>query len=113
MSNKKGKKVTDVNSEVKYMDDYRNIMANYDISKYVSNKYITRYEKSEIMGQRTTQIANGAIPMIKLDPERNYTVREIVEEEYKQGVIPFIIERSYGNDKSTVEYWKFSDLIRF
>jgi DNA-directed RNA polymerase subunit K/omega len=97
-------------SNIKYNDDYRNIMNNYDVSKNISNARITRYEKSEIMGARITQLANGAPPMIKIEPNEQVSIRDIVSREYKEGVIPYIIERQIGKDH--VEYWKFRDLIR-
>lgn len=97
-------------SSVKFVDDHRNILANYDYTKNISNARITKYEKSEIMGQRITQLANRAVPLVELDPKKKYTIREIVEMEYKQGYIPFIIEREVGDNH--IEYWKFRDLIR-
>lgn len=97
-------------SGIDYNDDYRNILTHYDKSKNISNARITRYEKSEIIGQRTTQIANGAIPMVKINPSENLSVKDIVMREYNEGKIPFIIERKIGDD--LIEYWKFADLIR-
>lgn len=97
-------------SNIKYNDDYRNIMNNYDVSKNISNARITRYEKSEIMGTRVTQLANGAPPMIKIEPNEQLSIHDIVKREYNEGVIPFIIERRIGENH--VEYWKFRDLIR-
>ena len=97
-------------SNINYVDDYRNILAEYDVSKNISNPHITRYEKSEIMAQRITQLSNGVKPLIKLDDDEKIDIREIVKREYKEGVIPFIIERDIGG--GTIEYWKFRDLIR-
>lgn len=97
-------------SIVIYNDDYRNIMNNYDVSKNICNARITRYEKSDIMGTRVTQLANNAPPMIKIEPDEQLSVHDIVKREYDEGVIPFIIERRVGDNH--VEYWKFRDLIR-
>ena len=97
-------------SPVVFVDDHRNILANYDYTKNISNARITKYEKSEIMGQRTTQLQNNAVPLVELDPTKKYTIRQIVEMEYQQGYIPFIIQREVGDNH--VEYWKFRDLIR-
>lgn len=102
--------MTSTNKGIKYQDDYRNILANYDVKKNITNPRITRYEKSEIMGQRLTHIANGAIPMIKIDPTEQLSVKEIVAREYKEGKIPYIIERHVGDNHT--EYWKFADLVR-
>jgi DNA-directed RNA polymerase subunit K/omega len=97
-------------SNIKHVDDYRNIMNSYDVSKNICNARITRYEKSEIMGARVTQLANGAPPMIKIEPDEQLTIQEIVKREYDEGVIPYIVERRIGADH--IEYWKFRDLIR-
>lgn len=97
-------------SNIKHVDDYRNIMNSYDVSKNISNARITRYEKSEIMGARVTQLANGAPPMVVIKPDEQVSVRDIAQREYAEGVIPYIIERRIGVDH--VEYWKFRDLIR-
>jgi DNA-directed RNA polymerase subunit K/omega len=97
-------------SNIKHVDDYRNIMNSYDISKNISNARITRYEKSEIMGARVTQLANGAPPLIEIKPDEQVSVRDIAQREYAEGVIPYIIERRIGANH--IEYWKFRDLIR-
>jgi DNA-directed RNA polymerase subunit K/omega len=97
-------------SNIKHIDDYRNIMNSYDVSKNITNARITRYEKSEIMGARITQLANGAPPMIKIEQDEHNSIHDIAKREYDEGVIPYIIERRIGVDH--VEYWKFRDLIR-
>lgn len=98
------------NITTKIHDDYRNIMASYDVSKNITNPMITKYEKSEIMGQRLSQLQYGAKPLIKIEPNDILDIHDIVLREYKEGVIPFIIERHVGD--SHIEYWKFRDLIR-
>lgn len=97
-------------SNIEYNDDYRNIIANYDVKKNISNARITRYDKAEIISTRISQIENGAPPLIKIESDEQLNVKEIVEREYNEGVIPFIIKRKIGDDH--VEYWKFRDLIR-
>jgi len=88
--------------------DYRNI--NTDIKNNITNPMITKYEKTEIMGQRLSQLQNGAKPLIKIEENEVIDIHEIVKREYKEGMIPFIIERRVGD--THVEYWKFRDLIR-
>ncbi len=90
-----------------YMDDYRNLMLNYDPTKNKSAPEMTKYEMALIIGKRATQIAKGAIPLIDV-PARMTKVDEIAEEELRQKKTPFIIRRPLGNDK--YEYWKIKDM---
>lgn len=92
---------------VEYMDDYRNLMLNYDPTKNKSAPEMTKYELALVIGKRATQIANGAIPLIDV-PARMTRVDEIAEEELRQKKTPFIIRRDLGNGK--YEYWKIKDM---
>jgi len=69
--------------------------------------FITCYEKTRIIGERTKQLDDGAKPFIEVDKTiiDNYL---IALQEYKEKKIPFIIQRPLPNGNS--EYWKFSDL---
>lgn len=92
---------------VEYMDDFRNLMLNYDPIKNKSAPEMTKYELSLVIGKRATQIAQGAIPLIDV-PARMTKVDEIAEEELRQKKTPFIIRRDLGNGK--YEYWKIKDM---
>lgn len=92
---------------VEYMDDYRNLMLNYDPTKNKSAPELTKYELALVVGKRATQIAHGAIPLIDV-PARMTKVDEIAEEELRQKKTPFIIRRDLGNGK--YEYWKIKDM---
>lgn len=92
---------------VEYMDDYRNLMLNYDPAKNKSAPEMTKYELALVIGKRATQIAQGAIPLIDV-PARMTKVDEIAEEELRQKKTPFIIRRDLGNGK--YEYWKIKDM---
>ena len=69
--------------------------------------FITCYEKTRIIGERTKQLDDGAKPFVEVDKTiiDNYL---IALQEYKEKKIPFIIQRPLPNGNS--EYWKFSDL---
>ena len=69
--------------------------------------FLTKYEKSRILGQRAKQINSGAYPFIKV-PENVIDGYIIAELELKQQRIPFIIRRPLPNGGS--EYWKVKDL---
>mgnify|MGYP001472292804 CR=1 FL=1 len=74
--------------------------------KNKSNQALTKYEKSRILSERSSQINNGSIIFIS-NPERFNNSYQIALEEFKLKKLPFIIKRPYGN---TFEYWKLNDL---
>jgi DNA-directed RNA polymerases I, II, and III subunit RPABC2 len=72
-----------------------------------TSPFLTKYEKTKILGQRAKQINNGSSPFIK----HNSNIMDgylIAQEELKQKKIPFIIRRPIPNGGS--EYWKLEDL---
>lgn len=97
--------IYDENSNVEYVNDFREIIKNYDITKNLSPPILTDYEFSLIIGKRATQIAYGANPLIDIQPSMNYI--DIAEEELLQKKVPFIIKRNTGIH---TEYWKIEDL---
>ena len=69
--------------------------------------FMTKYEKTRILGQRAKQINEGAQPFIKIDS----TVIDgylIAVKELEQKKTPFIIRRPLPNGGS--EYWRIQDL---
>lgn len=69
--------------------------------------FLTKFEKSKILGIRAKQIDDGAEPFVKVMPNiiTGYTIAQM---ELIQKKIPFIIRRPLPN--GTSEYWKVSDL---
>jgi DNA-directed RNA polymerase subunit K/omega len=69
--------------------------------------YLTKYEKTRILGQRAAQINSGAKPLISLkaDVIDGYL---IAQEELKSKKIPFIIRRPIPG--GGFEYWRVTDL---
>lgn len=69
--------------------------------------FLTKYEKTRILGQRTKQLNNGSKPFVKVDDDiiDGYL---IALKELEQKKIPFIIKRPLPNGGS--EYWKLEDL---
>jgi DNA-directed RNA polymerase subunit K/omega len=69
--------------------------------------FMTKYEKTRILGQRAKQLNEGAPPLIKIDS----TVIDgylIAVKELEQKRTPFIIRRPLPNGGS--EYWRVQDL---
>uniref|UniRef100_A0A6C0E3I0 DNA-directed RNA polymerase n=1 Tax=viral metagenome TaxID=1070528 RepID=A0A6C0E3I0_9ZZZZ len=69
--------------------------------------YLTKYERTRILGQRAKQINAGATPFVKV-PENVIDGYLIAELELQQKRIPFIIRRPLPNGGS--EYWNVKDL---
>ena len=69
--------------------------------------FLTKYERTRILGQRAKQINSGATPFVKV-PDNVIDGYVIAEIELKQKRIPFIIKRPLPNGGS--EYWYVKDL---
>ena len=69
--------------------------------------FLTKYERTKILGVRSKQLNCGAKPFIKItdDMMEGYT---IALQELSEDKIPFIIRRPLPNGAS--EYWKVNDL---
>jgi len=69
--------------------------------------FITKYEKTRILGERATQINAGAKPLIEISSDiiDGYL---IALKEFDEKKIPFILKRPLPN--GGVEYWKLEDL---
>ena len=69
--------------------------------------FLTKYEKTRILGQRAKQLNQGAQPMIPVDKKiiDGYLIAQL---ELQQKALPFIIRRPLPGGKS--EYWRVSDL---
>lgn len=69
--------------------------------------FLTKYEKTRILGQRAKQIEIGAKPLVKVD-ENIIDSHIIAEFELKEKKIPFIIRRPIPG--GACEYWNVADL---
>jgi DNA-directed RNA polymerase I, II, and III subunit RPABC2 len=69
--------------------------------------FITKYEKTRILGERASQLNSGAKALVEVDNDiiDGYI---IALKEFDEKKIPFIIKRPLPN--GAVEYWKFEDL---
>lgn len=72
----------------------------------VTKPILTKYERVRVLGDRRAQLTRGAKPMIKNTEGLN--VREIADQELKNGVIPFIIIRRLPSGKR--ELWRVNEL---
>jgi DNA-directed RNA polymerase I, II, and III subunit RPABC2 len=69
--------------------------------------FLTKYEKTRVLGQRAKQLNQGAQPMIPFDKKiiDGYLIAQL---ELQQKALPFIIRRPMPGGKS--EYWRLADL---
>jgi DNA-directed RNA polymerase subunit K/omega len=69
--------------------------------------FLTKYEKTRVLGQRAKQLNQGAQPMIPFDKKiiDGYLIAQL---ELQQKALPFIIRRPIPGGKS--EYWRLADL---
>tara|TARA_B100000900_G_C20594144_1_gene722711 strand:+ start:1573 stop:1899 length:327 start_codon:yes stop_codon:yes gene_type:complete len=92
----------------KEYDNNHNFLKNYDknVKKNMSIRTLTNYEMTRILSERSSQLSDGAQPLIA-NVERFDNAYEIAVEELKQKRIPFIICRPLGNK---TEYFKLNEL---
>ena len=69
--------------------------------------FLTKYEKTRILGQRAKQLNQGAQPVVPVDKKiiDGYLIAQL---ELQQKALPFIIRRPLPGGKS--EYWRLADL---
>lgn len=91
------------------IEDLSTFVTNYKEMKknYKTRPYLTKYEKTAVISERSQQLANGSESFLK-NPEAYNTVYELALEELRQKKIPFIIQRPSSNGS---EYWKLEDLM--
>lgn len=70
--------------------------------------FLTTFERTKVLGFRTTQLSQGARPFITV-PEHVSDIKEIARLELEARRLPFIIRRPMPN--GTFEYWRISDLM--
>lgn len=103
-------------SEDEYIEDnnenngelLQDFYKNYESMKknYKTSPFLTKYEKTRILSERTQQLANGSLSYLK-NPEAYNTIYEIALMELEQKKLPFIIKRPLSN---SIEMWKLEDL---
>ena len=69
--------------------------------------YMTKFERSRVLGARALQISMNAPVMVELDGETDPLL--IAEKELLERVIPFVVRRYLPDN--TYEDWKISELL--
>ena len=107
-SNSSDEDIDETTQIFNHEEDIATFIANYETLKksYITRPFLNKYEKTAVISERSQQLANGSIPLLK-NPETYISVYEIALEELRQNKIPFIIKRPLSNG---YEYWKLEDL---
>lgn len=69
--------------------------------------FVTKFERTRILGIRADQLENGADPLVDTS-EHELDTLHIAEREFNRKILPFIISRPLPDGR--IEYWKLSDL---
>lgn len=69
--------------------------------------YLTKYEKTKLLGVRAQMLANGAKPLVHVPPFITKTI-DIANLEFQQKRIPLFIRRHLPNGET--EDWRLEDL---
>ena len=90
-------------------EDINHILKDYEKKrkKYKTNPKLSKYERTRVLSERTSQLIGGSIAFIE-NPESYPNPYLIALKELDEKKIPFLIKRPYGN---TFEYWKLNDLL--
>jgi DNA-directed RNA polymerase subunit K/omega len=78
-----------------------------DDVKHISMPYLTTFERTKILGFRSTQLSQGARPFITI-PSHVTDVKDVARLELEARRLPFIVKRPMPD--GTFEYWRLSDL---
>jgi DNA-directed RNA polymerase subunit K/omega len=99
-----------IQEEDKNVDTYNTLFNNDELPKRMSKNILTKYEKTQLIGVRTEQLAYGAPTTLTTEDEESCTnVKEIAELEFQKKIIPLIICRHLPN--KIKEYWRLDELI--
>ena len=89
------------------MDDYTELIANYDPSKNKTKNILTKYERVKILGLRAQQLESGNAPLVEFDLPFNS--KEVAKKELRARKLPFFIRRTLPNGNK--EIWRLDDMI--
>jgi DNA-directed RNA polymerases I, II, and III subunit RPABC2 len=93
------------------LDPHMKVMSYNQIVNHIAKTtkktfpFLTKYEKTRIIGVRIEQLSRGAKPNI--NTKGLTSILEIAEEELRQRKTPFIIMRPLPNGQ--FEYWKMEE----
>ncbi len=77
----------------------------------VTIDFLTKYEKTRVLGLRIKQLEQGARPLV--DDTGIQTEKEIAFKELAERKLPFIVRRYISRQPDKFEDWKLADLRLF
>lgn len=90
------------------IEDYNDVIKNYDPNKNSTRNVLTKYEKVKIIGLRAEQLQCGAVPYVEFD-KNNFSPIDIAMKELYSRTLPFMICRTLPNGDK--EYWRLDDMM--
>lgn len=91
------------------VEDFADIMKNYDPSKNRTKNILSKYEKVKLIGVRAEQLQRGSPPCVTLDPNAPFDARLIAIQELHARKLPMMICRKLPD--GVKEYWRLDDMI--
>ena len=88
---------------ISFQDTYESVLKS---TNKISIPYLTKYEKSRIIGIRAKQISKGSPCLVEVDnltSPKDIALKELIERK-----IPIIIKRTMPNNN--IEYWRIDEL---
>jgi len=89
------------------VEDFNDIMENYQTKPHSTKNILSKYEKVKILGLRAEQLQRGAKPYVEVNLPFNALA--IAKKEMEQRKLPFLVCRKLSN--GTKEYWRLNDMI--
>lgn len=77
-------------------------------SRSIRNKILSKFEWTKILGERITQISNGAPSTLEKESIKNMSIEEIVRKEITEGKCPLKVKRRYPSKDGKQTYQVFS-----
>ena len=88
-------------------DDISDINSLYDISKNIKNNKMNKYQYTNVLGIRATQIALGSQPKIEITRDMT-SAEQVAEEELRQRKTPFFVAKEIN--KNHIDLWRIEDM---
>ena len=92
---------------------FENVLQNYNPEKNISSYKISKYERAKLLGIRSQQLAEGAIPCVDIQKlkkkyKNNLDVEIIAREELIEKTMPLMLCRRLPDGNK--EYWRICDM---
>lgn len=90
------------------VEDYHDVIRNYDPRNNTTRNFMTVFEKTKVIGLRAEQLQRGAKPYVEFH-HNEFDPITIATRELEERKIPFMICRTLPNGEK--EYWRIEDMM--